>query len=120
MLIIHQKFLINFQFLKLKIFLIFRGFCVLKSEELVNVIKLLSALQLSAKRGVYKGLTLAGAALQDASSRNEYWSQILKPLQDRFKTILCQENFSRIYHQENIKTEVLDILESLVGEYLSL
>lgn len=71
---------------------------------------------MNVKRGVFKGLTLAGVALQDANSRNEYWLQILKPLQDRFKNIVCQENFNRVYHEENVKSEVLDILECLVGE----
>jgi hypothetical protein len=42
--------------------------------------------------------------------------QVLKPLQDRFKNIICQENFNRIFHEENVKMEIIDILESFIGK----
>ena len=43
--------------------------------------------------------------------------QVLKPLQDRFKNVICQENFNRIFHEENVKMEIIDILESFIGKY---
>jgi hypothetical protein len=44
--------------------------------------------------------------------------QVLKPLQDRFKNIICQENFNRVFHEENIKLEIIDILESFIGKHI--
>ncbi|XP_069695986.1 exportin-4-like isoform X2 [Periplaneta americana] len=97
-----------------------KGSVVLKSEGLWNILRLQSrmergALPGAAKRGLFKALVLAGAAVDDVQSRGEYWIQVLKPLQDRFKNIICQENFNRIFHEENIKIEIIDILESFIG-----
>lgn len=58
---------------------------------------------------------LSGAALSDPQQANSYFEQILKPVQVRFKTLLGQENFNRIYQEENIKKEVIDILECFIG-----
>lgn len=67
------------------------------------------------KRGLYRGFVLAAAAIQEENGRAEYWKRILSPVQLRFKTILGQENFNRIYQEENVKTEITNILESLLG-----
>lgn len=67
------------------------------------------------RRGLYKGFTLAGAALTDAQEANAYYEQILKPVQLRFKTLLGQENFNRVYQEENVKKEIVDILECYIG-----
>lgn len=58
---------------------------------------------------------MAGSALNDPQASNEYYQQIIKPVQSRFKNLLCQENFNRIYQEESIKTEVIDILECFLG-----
>jgi hypothetical protein len=47
---------------------------------------------------------------------NVSFFQVLKPLQDRFKNIICQENFNRTFHEENMKVEIIDILESFIGK----
>lgn len=67
------------------------------------------------RRGLFKGFVLAGAAIEEENGRTEYWKRILSPVQIRFKTILCQENFNRIYQEETVKTEIIDILESFIG-----
>jgi hypothetical protein len=46
--------------------------------------------------------------------------QVLKPLQDKFKNIICQENFNRMFHLENIKLDIIDILESFIGKIMLL
>ncbi|PNF16845.1 hypothetical protein B7P43_G16786 [Cryptotermes secundus] len=97
-----------------------KGSVVLKSEGFWNIVQLQSktergAFPGAAKRGLFKALVLAGAAVDDVQRRGEYWIQVLKPLQDRFKNIICQENFNRIFHEENIKAEIIDILESFIG-----
>jgi hypothetical protein len=49
-------------------------------------------------------------------SMSHFLFQVLKPLQDRFKSIICQDTFNRIFHEENIKIEIIDILESFIGK----
>lgn len=66
------------------------------------------------RRGLYKGFVLAGAGLKE-EQLNEYYEQILKPLQIRFKNLVCRENLSRVYQDEAIKKEVIDMLEGFTG-----
>lgn len=99
---------------------IFRSLYIVKSEALWNLFNLQlkiepGLLPQNIRRGLYKGFTLAGAALTDTQDANAYYEQILKPVQLRFKTLLGQENFSRVYQEENVKKEVVDILECLIG-----
>lgn len=59
----------------------YRGSVVLKSEGLWNILRLQSKMERSAllgaaKRGLFKALVLAGAAVDDAQSRGEYWLQV--------------------------------------------
>lgn len=93
---------------------------MIKCDELWNLVELESKLDLgilpqTVKRGLFKSFVLAGAAIEDENDRNEYWKRILSPVELKFKTILGQENFNRIYQEEHIKTEVINILESLIG-----
>lgn len=93
---------------------------IVKSEGLWNLFNLQlkiepGLLPQNIRRGLYKGFTLAGAALADPQDANTYYEQILKPVQIRFKTLLSQENFNRVYQEENVKKEVVDILECLIG-----
>lgn len=93
---------------------------IVKSEGLWNLFNIQlkiepGILPQNIRRDLYKGFTLAGAALSKTQDANAYYEQILKPVQLRFKTLLGQENFSRIYHEENVKKEVEDILECFIG-----
>ncbi|XP_067013326.2 exportin-4 isoform X2 [Anabrus simplex] len=97
-----------------------KGTYTLKSKGFWNIVQLQNkmekgSLPQAAKRGLFKALVQGGAAVEDVNSRVEYWVQVLKPLQDRFKNIIMQENFNRIFHEENIKLEIIDILESFIG-----
>lgn len=99
---------------------IYRGSYIVKSDGFWNLVELQSKLEpglvpQAVKRGLFKGFVLAGAAVEDVNNRAEYWKRILSPVQERFKTILCQENFNRIYQEEGVKTEIIDILESFTG-----
>lgn len=98
----------------------YRSLHIVKSEGLWNLFNLQlkiepGVLPQNIRRGLYKGFTLAGAALTDTQETNAYYEQILKPVQLRFKTLLGQENFNRIYQEENVKKEIVDILECLIG-----
>lgn len=72
-------------------------------------------------RGLVKGIILAGVALQtphdvnSMTSMNNYYELILAPLQQRFKDLLGQENFTRICHEEKIQKIVIDLLECIIG-----
>lgn len=66
------------------------------------------------RRGLYIGFVLAGSGLKE-QELNGYYEQILKPIQTRFKDLVCRENLSRIFQEETIKKEVIDILECLIG-----
>lgn len=74
----------------------------------------LETLPSNIRRGLYKGFVLAGSGLKE-EQLNGYYEQILKPLQIRFKDLVCRENLNRIYHEKNIKNEVIDILECFIG-----
>lgn len=92
-----------------------------------NLIKLFADLQPGTLppniiRGLCKGFVLAGTALysrnnhgDNQSTMNEYYELILMPLQQRFKSVLGQENFTRICHQEKVQKIVIDLLESFIG-----
>lgn len=41
--------------------------------------------------------------------------QVLKPLQDRFKAVVNLENFNHVFHEESVKLEIVDVLESFIG-----
>lgn len=97
-----------------------KGTHVLKCDGFWNLVRLHNdfesdAVPQSAKRGLLKAFILAGAALDESHKRDEYWIQILKPLQERFKHIVCNESFSRTFQEEKIRNEVIDILESFIG-----
>lgn len=100
--------------------MIFRGSYIVKSDGFWNLVELQTKLApgvvpQTIKRGLFKGFVLAGATVEDPNNRAEFWKRILSPVQGKFKNILCQENFNRIYQDERVKTELIDILESFVG-----
>uniref|UniRef100_A0A1B6DRC6 Exportin-4 n=2 Tax=Clastoptera arizonana TaxID=38151 RepID=A0A1B6DRC6_9HEMI len=72
-------------------------------------------LQDSAQRGLLKAFVLAGAALDTSQEKNQYLTQILKPLQERFKNIICDEAFLRNFHHFQVRNEIINILESFIG-----
>lgn len=93
--------------------------CVLKTEGILNIVHLQEnlpegTLPQQAKRGLYAALILAAAGLPE-NNRAEYWNQVLKPIQDRFKSIVCHECFARNYHEERVKSAIIEILDHFIG-----
>lgn len=93
---------------------------IVKSEGLWNLIKLQATilpgvLPTNIRKELFKGFILAGSCLTRDSERDDFYKQILKPVEQRLKEILCQENLNRIYHQDHIKVELIDIVEKLIG-----
>ena len=68
-----------------------------------------------AKRGLMKALVLVGAAQENSDSRDQYWGQVLKPLETRYQAIVANERIKTIYMEETVRKEVLDLLESFIG-----
>ncbi|KAG8318071.1 Exportin-4 [Homalodisca vitripennis] len=98
-----------------------KGAVVLKCQGFWQIVNLQNKLERgvlpqAAKRGLMKAFILAGAALEDSQKRDEYWLQILKPLQERFKNIVCQENFNQIFQDDKTRNEVIDIFECFIAK----
>nr|XP_046471552.1 exportin-4-like isoform X1 [Neodiprion pinetum] len=93
--------------------------CVLKSGRLCNLVNLATKdrfdLPQAAKRGLMRTLVQIGTAVQDPSSKQQYWAQTLQPLDERFKQLTGSSNFAQTYHQEQIRLGIIDVLESFVG-----
>lgn len=105
-------FCLNFQYC--------RSGALLKSDHFARLVDLATKahfdLSQIAKRGLSKAIVQVGGAIQDANTKEQYWLQTLQPLQNRFKEIISNESFSRTYHQENVKVQIIDILESIIGK----
>lgn len=75
-----------------------------------NILRLLS-----------KGFVLLGATLQNPhdihafGTMNSYFETVLTPLQLRYRSLLEQENFARVAHEERIQKVMIDLLECFIG-----
>lgn len=70
----------------------------------------------AATRGLTSAIVRIGVALENKNN-NQYWLQTIQPLQDRFKRIISRDDFVRSYHCEDVKIQIIDILECLIGKY---
>ncbi|KAJ8785682.1 hypothetical protein J1605_007279 [Eschrichtius robustus] len=62
-----------------------------------------------------KALVLGGFAHMDAETKQQYWTEVLQPLQQRFLRVINQENFPQMCQQEEVKQEITATLEALCG-----
>ncbi|KOC60217.1 Exportin-4 [Habropoda laboriosa] len=95
-----------------------RSIYVMKSERFGNIINLATKGQYDFPQVVKRGLmkALVQVAMNCPSKTNQsYWTQILQPLLDRCKRVTSDEKFLQSYHQEEIKVQVIDNLERLIG-----
>ena len=91
---------------------------VLSSPGLMRLIELATThgrLPGKAKRGLLKALVLVGAAQESSENRDLYWNQVLKPLEMRYQAIIGRDNIKAIYMEENVRNEVIDLLEGFTG-----
>ncbi|KRT80011.1 hypothetical protein AMK59_6438, partial [Oryctes borbonicus] len=91
-----------------------------RSEGIWNLINLHGKLEAGMlpsviRRGLCRGFVMAGATIAYQEEIDNYYGSVLKPLEQRFKNLLCQENFNKIYQEERVKNEVIDILEGFIG-----
>ncbi|KAG7467247.1 hypothetical protein MATL_G00151340 [Megalops atlanticus] len=75
----------------------------------------LNLLSSSVQRTLMKALVLGGFANMDSDTKQQYWTEVLQPLQQRFLNVINQENFSQICQQEEVKREIIATLEALCG-----
>ena len=92
----------------------------MKSErfgDLVNLATKGENLPEEAKRSLAQAIVQVGLAFptDDPERMQEYYIQILQPLQNRFKEIICNQEFQRNYYHEGIRLQIIDILETLIG-----
>ncbi|XP_043929121.1 exportin-4 [Protopterus annectens] len=75
----------------------------------------LHLLSSSVQRTVMKALVLGGFAHMDSETKQQYWTEVLQPFQQRFMNVINQENFQQICQQEEVKQEIIATLEALCG-----
>ncbi|XP_027020419.1 exportin-4 isoform X3 [Tachysurus fulvidraco] len=67
------------------------------------------------QRTLMKALVLGGFAQMDSDTKQQYWAEVLHPLQQRFLNLINQENFAQICQEEAVKQEIVATLEALCG-----
>lgn len=75
----------------------------------------LNLLSSSVQRTLMKALVLGGFAHMDSDTKQQYWTEVLQPLQQRFLNVINQENFQQICQEEDVKREIIATLEALCG-----
>ncbi|XP_049583005.1 exportin-4 [Syngnathus scovelli] len=75
----------------------------------------LHLLSSSVQRSLMKALVLGGFAQMDSDTKQQYWAEVLHPLQQRFLNLINQENFAQISQEEAVKQEIVATLEALCG-----
>uniref|UniRef100_A0A667ZKJ6 Exportin-4 n=1 Tax=Myripristis murdjan TaxID=586833 RepID=A0A667ZKJ6_9TELE len=75
----------------------------------------LHLLSRSVQRTLMKALVLGGFAHMDLDAKQQYWAEVLHPLQQRFLNLINQENFAQISQEEAVKQEIVATLEALCG-----
>jgi len=91
---------------------------VCKSSGLLQILQLgvqQDTMPAMYKRGLVKALVLVGSAQEDATSRDNYWNQVLKPLEARYQAIVENPNLKVIFMEASVRGAVIDLLESLTG-----
>ncbi|XP_044524907.1 exportin-4 [Gracilinanus agilis] len=99
-----------------------RANLVIKCENWWNLAKQfarrsppLHLLSSSVQRTLMKALVLGGFAHMDTDTKQQYWTEVLQPLQQRFLNVINQENFQQICQEEEVKQEITATLEALCG-----
>ncbi|ELK33493.1 Exportin-4 [Myotis davidii] len=67
------------------------------------------------QRTLMKALVLGGFAQMDTETKQQYWTEVLQPLQQRFLWVINWENFQQMCQQEEVKQEISAALEARCG-----
>jgi hypothetical protein len=50
------------------------------------------------------------------AAKEHYWEKVLKPISERYNSIVSRSDIKKIYDSDKILTAVTSIIESLIGE----
>lgn len=92
---------------------------LVKSERLgllVDIATTERVLPQLAKRSLVRTIVQMSFILYDEDAKEQYLSQILQPPADRFKSLICSADFSRVYQEEESRAQIIDVLECFIGE----
>ncbi|XP_011647101.1 exportin-4-like isoform X1 [Pogonomyrmex barbatus] len=98
-----------------------RACCLLKSEQFTYITQLAMKTQYdfpqTIKRGLMHAVVNACSMLQNLRPSTDYnhWLQTVESLKIRYTQLISSNNFMSSYHEEHIKVQVIDILESCIG-----
>jgi len=91
---------------------------VLSSPNLLTLVQIAhhkKSVPPASKRGVMKALVLLGAAQEDKQQREQYWTQVLSPLEQAYQGIVNMPNLKEMFMEAHVRDAVLEVLESLTG-----
>jgi len=92
---------------------------LLKCEQYNHVIELATKGQrdfpASVKRGLMQVVVQAAVAVHNKVMEGYYWSQTVIYVEQRCTELISSNNFTSSYHQDEIRVQVIDILDSLIG-----
>lgn len=64
-----------------------------------------------------KSFTVAVSAFDGAEEKRiEYLNQIIKPITEKFRSIVLEENFKKQYHDEMVRSEIMEIVHLFLGK----
>ncbi|KAG8194645.1 hypothetical protein JTE90_003118 [Oedothorax gibbosus] len=97
-----------------------RGNKAIHCTSLINIVKKQASgtfhnLPTAAKRSILKSLVIVGTANKAEGVRENYWKELLTPIQDRFTAVIEVPNLQQIYQRKEVQTEVVDLIECLTG-----
>lgn len=72
-------------------------------------------LHVTAKRGMLKGFVQIAGSITDTNTRKAYLTQIFAPIATRYFTILHKPDLKATYQNEDIKLEIISIIEEVRG-----
>lgn len=61
-----------------------------------------------------------GSVVLGTDTEEYYWSQTLEAWKNKCLQLTANDNFESSCHQEEIKVQVIDILESFIGNFLDM
>lgn len=68
-----------------------------------------------AKRSIMQTVTKITFVIFEDIEIEQYWTQTLQPVRNRFMELVNNDNFPKAYHQEEVRLAVIDVLECLIG-----
>jgi hypothetical protein len=50
------------------------------------------------------------------SAKEQYWEKVLKPISERYNSIVSRSDLKKIYNSDKIRLAITSIIESLIGQ----